>query len=196
MGPYNSTAGHTDATGHGSMVADPNVVANLYQIVELYAVSDDGVLQGAAINTGVGANLYIVTDQNSTQLFNFLPGARIRGKAKSVSTDDDARMQQASVADNTVFTHCDTRPEFSVSTNPGTALYHAQSPNPCCRMNKRASVDHRTGVYLRSHWAHQTLLPELGDAGEIQIGLIGHDAGTARKCGGLQLWVHYHASRS
>ena len=87
MRANSGAARNTRATGHGGVFADPHVVRDLYQVVELDAVFQNGVLQRATVNAGVGANLDVIADLDRAQLLNFDPLAVMRRKAKPVSTD-------------------------------------------------------------------------------------------------------------
>ena len=78
-------AGHTDTTSHRGVLADPHVVPDLHQVVELDAIFENCVLQRAPVNAGVGADLDVIADLNRTQLFNLDPLTIMRGKAKTIS---------------------------------------------------------------------------------------------------------------
>src|SRR5665647_788581 len=107
MGSDGGAAGHTDTARHGRVFANVNVVTNLDQVVEFDAVFDDRVLQSTSVDAGVGANFNIIANPDSAQLFNFFPSACIRSKAKTISTDDDAGMHDATLAQDAVFSHGD-----------------------------------------------------------------------------------------
>src|SRR3546814_4673453 len=73
-------------------------------VVELDAVTDKRVFDGAAIDGCVGSDFNIVTQDNPADLGYFGPGAglltRIWRKAKTVGAQHAARMQNGSI------THC------------------------------------------------------------------------------------------
>ena len=104
------TASHTHTPGHGRVRTDVHVVADLDQVVEFDAVLDHGVIQRAAVNAGIGANLDIIADAHPTQLLNFFPAPGMRRKAKAISSNDNAGVK------NAAFTH---QAAFAQS-NPGS----------------------------------------------------------------------------
>src|SRR6202165_5350403 len=67
-------AGHADAGGAGTMSADAHVVSDLDEVVELHTLLDHGVVDGAAIDGGVGADFNIRSNAHPAQLRNLEPG--------------------------------------------------------------------------------------------------------------------------
>lgn len=61
-----------------------NVVPDLNQIINPAAGADDRIRTSAPINSGVCANLTIITNQNPAQLRNLYMTSRIGSKAKAV----------------------------------------------------------------------------------------------------------------
>ena len=51
-----------DAAGHGGVRADAHVVADLDLVVEAYVLLEHGVVERAAVDGGVGADLAVVAD--------------------------------------------------------------------------------------------------------------------------------------
>ena len=82
------TSGNAGTSGHGAVLADSNVVTNLHQVVELDAVLENRVLQRAAINAGIGADLDIIADHNRAELLDLDPPAIVWRKTKPVRTND------------------------------------------------------------------------------------------------------------
>ena len=76
-------AGDADATRHGRMPADAHVVADLDQVVELDAVLDHRVVERAAVDAGVGADLHVVADAHGTELLDLDPGALDAARSRS-----------------------------------------------------------------------------------------------------------------
>src|SRR5690606_28477912 len=76
-----------------------HVVADLNEVVEFDAFGDHGIVQCTSINTGVGANLHIVTNAHCAQLLDLDPGTLMWSKAKSVSTNDNTGMKGAALSD-------------------------------------------------------------------------------------------------
>jgi len=92
-------ASHARASGHGSVVADPDVMADLYLIVELDSIADDGIGQCATINRGVCADFHVVSDHDTASLRNFDPLFAVSRKAKPISANDNAGVKDAARAD-------------------------------------------------------------------------------------------------
>src|SRR5882724_6528219 len=88
-----SASRDADARGHGGVSADAHVVGDLDEIVELDAVTDLSVLDGAPIDGCIGADLDIGTDNDAANLRDFDPELLIACKTETIRTDDDARMQ-------------------------------------------------------------------------------------------------------
>src|SRR5687768_7497158 len=98
MGADGGTACHSRTTCKGRMPPYPHVVADLHQVVQLDAVFNHRVLQRTPVNAGVGANLHIVADAHSPQLFYFLPAAFMRGETEAIGTDHRTRMHDAALS--------------------------------------------------------------------------------------------------
>jgi len=92
-------------------------------------------------------------------------------------------------------THGHAGLELGVSAYAGTTFYDAQGANAGQRMNNGLWVNHRAGMHLRPGCIRKTFLPELGDAGKIQIGLVRHNAGAAQQGHGQHLGADDYTSR-
>ncbi|MNJ02161.1 hypothetical protein D3C73_1620260 [compost metagenome] len=69
------------------MITDLNVVGDLDLVVELHTITENGIGQCAAVDSGIHANLYIVTDQHTTDLGNFLPDTFLIGKTETFAAE-------------------------------------------------------------------------------------------------------------
>src|SRR6516164_7965952 len=92
-------AGDTGARGDRRVRTNAHVVSDHDEVVELHAVLDDGVLDGATIDGGVGTDLHVRADKHAADLRHLEPGALLRGKAKAVGADHRARLQHAARPD-------------------------------------------------------------------------------------------------
>src|SRR6185503_4244979 len=96
-------AGDRRAAGHRGVAADAAVVRDLDQVVELDAVLDHGVLERAAVDAGVGADLDVVADAHRAELLDLLVAQAIRlahgCEAKAVGTDYRPAVHDAPGAD-------------------------------------------------------------------------------------------------
>ena len=73
MGSDSGTPSHANAARQRGMATNSNVVADLDEVIELYAVFDHRVVQRTSIYAGIGANLDVVTDPDCAQLLYFFP---------------------------------------------------------------------------------------------------------------------------
>src|SRR5688572_27191473 len=85
--------------GHYRVRADPSVVCNLHEVIELDAVLDDCVLDRAAIDRRVGADFDVVADHDAADLRYFLPLAVVGREAETVRADHGSRVHDATRAD-------------------------------------------------------------------------------------------------
>ncbi len=92
-------AGNAGAGGNGRVRADDHVVADLDLIVQFDAVLDDRIIDGAAIDGGIGADLHIVADPHAAHLRHLDPSPRIRRETEAVGADHRAGMQNAALPD-------------------------------------------------------------------------------------------------
>ena len=93
--------GDTALGGHHGVVSDDYVVRNLAQIVNTDTVADDGGFHLGAVHGGIGANLYVVSDDDIPQVLDLFPAAvGARCVAEAVGTDDATGMQDDVVADH------------------------------------------------------------------------------------------------
>src|SRR5687767_13487299 len=118
-------AGDTRLPRHDGVRTDMHVVGDVHLIVELHAVADHGVLDRAAIDRALRADLDIVADADRADLRDFHPRAAVRRKAEAVGADDDAGMQDAAVADHDVGIDGDVRDEPGVGADARTAHHDA-----------------------------------------------------------------------
>ncbi len=63
--PDPGATGHADETGNRRMVSNVNIVRNMDLIIELHAVADNRVLQGAPVDRCIGADAHIIADDRS-----------------------------------------------------------------------------------------------------------------------------------
>src|SRR5215469_12818754 len=92
-------AGDAGAGGDGSVGTDAHVVPDHDEVVELHPLFDHGVVDGTAIDGGVGADLDIGADAYRADLRHFHPRATLGRKTETVAADHHARVQHAARAD-------------------------------------------------------------------------------------------------
>ncbi len=85
-------AGYARLGDDDTGLTDADVVADLHQIIDPGAGADHGVLQRAAVDGGVGADLHIVLDQHAAELRDGMEAVRGDGEAEAVLADAGARI--------------------------------------------------------------------------------------------------------
>ena len=127
-----------------------HVVGDLHEVVELHAVLDHGVVDRAAVDRGVRADLHVVADHDAADLRDLDPvpafAARSRSRRRrsrrrrarctrapirTPSSSVDARDESRARADRT----------FAPSTQPGPTTAASPIAQPC--------ADHRVRADLR-----------------------------------------------
>src|SRR3546814_15706954 len=98
--PDTGTAGDPGAGGDRGVLTDTAVVCDLNEVVEPYAVLDDRVIDRAPIDTGVGANLDAITDDQRTELRDFLPALGTTRIAETARAEHGARLHLATGTDH------------------------------------------------------------------------------------------------
>ena len=112
-------SGNARASRDRRMRTDDDVVSHLDLVVELRPIMHDGILNGAAIDGGVGADFDIVADTDASHLRHLDPTTRIGCKPETVGADDRARMQQAPLADSYSLVERDARFETRAGSENG-----------------------------------------------------------------------------
>src|SRR5712691_884127 len=98
-------AGNAHAARHRRMRADPDVVAYLDLVVELYSVLDNRIVKSPAVNGRVGADLHVVADDDAPSLGALDPAACVERHAKPVRSDYDPRMNDRAFPDDATGIH-------------------------------------------------------------------------------------------
>ena len=76
-----------------------DIVANLNQVVDLGALADDGIADGAAVDGCAGADFDVVLDDDPADLRHLEMSVAAHHKAEPVLPDIAARMDDDAVAD-------------------------------------------------------------------------------------------------
>ncbi len=128
----NRTASHADATSHRSMRTYMTIVAYLDLIIELDAVFNHGISQGATIDGRIRANFYIVADFDSAGLRDLDPNSTFIGKAETICPNHCAGMNNSAFTNLASCQKCDPRMETRTAAKPGI------------HSNKTARTNHAT----------------------------------------------------
>src|SRR5713226_624506 len=106
----NALVAHFCRAGEAHLAAEEGIFANFrgvtheHEVVNFCATPDAGFTDGGAIHTRVRLNLDIVFDHNGAGLKDLVPAAAgLAGEAETVSSNDDAVLQNDAVADNAGF---------------------------------------------------------------------------------------------
>ena len=85
-----AAAGDTGLSGDHRMLANPDIVRNLHQVVDFDAASDASVIQRAAVNCGISSNFHIVGNLDRADLREFEVVAFTENVAEAVRADHSA----------------------------------------------------------------------------------------------------------
>ena len=91
-------AGESDLGGNHGMLADFAIVADVNEIIQLYAGGNPGVCEGAAIDGGIGTNFHVVANLDNSGLGKFPMLTFAEGISKTVGTDHRAGVNFYAVA--------------------------------------------------------------------------------------------------
>ena len=95
-------AGNARLRDDDAVAPDDGVVADLNEVVDLRAFADDRIVEGAAIDGRVGADLDVVADDDAAHLRHLQMPLGAHRKPEAVLPDADARMQDDALADDGV----------------------------------------------------------------------------------------------
>ena len=148
----------------GAVVGLEHIVGDLYLVIQLDAVADERVVEGAAIDGGIGAHLHAVADDHAPELRDFLPAFTVFGETEAIAADHRSRVQQAIRADNALVADDDMSDETTARPDGGArpdkaagsdiriihylraVLNHGMRPDPRAGRDARRRADHGTGM--------------------------------------------------
>ena len=84
-------------------------MSDLHLVVQLDAVADERVLDGAAVDRRVGADLDIVAEADAAEMGNLHVAVGVGREAEAVTADDGTCLENATRADRDVTADRDTR---------------------------------------------------------------------------------------
>src|SRR5664279_4941971 len=100
------TAGNARLRHQNAVPADADIVAYLHQVVDLGALADHGVANGAAVDGGTGADFDIVLNDDAPDLRHLEVALSSHHEAEAVLTDLAARMNDDAIPEQRVGDHC------------------------------------------------------------------------------------------
>src|SRR5258706_11425651 len=170
VAPDFRAAGDAGAARHRGVRADPAVVADLDLVVELDAVADDRVLESAAVDGGVGADLDVVADGHATGLRNLDPLPGIVGDAEAVGADHRARMNDGARADAAAGVDHDARIQAAVLADRDALADHATRADRHARAEPGAR--RHAGRGMDALGLAGTRIEKLGHSGGGGVGVV------------------------
>jgi len=162
--PDPGTSRDSDLRHEHAIFADLNVVAHMYEVVELCARTDDRVAQRAAIDRAVRSDLDIVSDCASSDLRNLHGSGGAGGVSEAFRAqahpfvdddpvaDDGVRENRCRVTDLAIGSEPDvpaqqnTRFQFAAVTDANVVSDHDVLADPNVVSEHDAASDHRGGM--------------------------------------------------
>src|SRR5690606_9566561 len=140
---------------------DPHVVRDLDLVVQLHAVFDDGVIQRAAIDRGVGTDLDIIAYAHGAELRHLEPALAVARLAEAVRADHNAWVKNATRADHHVaaqhhagiqpraFAHGRAALDAAVRADARRCADDGIRADHATRADRRGGMDARRGMHHR-----------------------------------------------
>src|SRR5262249_33063723 len=136
-------AGNSRLRGNHNLCANLHIVSDMDQVIQFYAFGDARVVERAAIDRGVCANLDVVADFHNSSLrkLPILPFSE--SVSKAVRADHRSRMNFDPMSDSNVVIQDHTWMNAAVFANPTAGANHAVRANLGSRSHARVFADHR-----------------------------------------------------
>src|SRR5690606_14813697 len=139
-------AGDGRASGDGGMVADPDVVGDLDQVVQPYVAAQLGVLDRAAVDAGVRADLAVVPHHHTAQLRNLDPvrlgvATPVHRQAEAVRAQHGARVDPDPAAQPDPGDQGDPGDQLGAGADHAVLPHHAAGPEHGTGLDAAARAD-------------------------------------------------------
>jgi hypothetical protein len=143
--------------GHHGVVADPGVVANVHQVVEFDARSNDTVTASGSINTSIRAKFALIMNNESACMVDFDLPLAVPEIPKPVTSQDDPGVNDAGLAEIDVRIEDDSRhqdrpgtdtaalPDVAVGKDAGPAFDDGVALHDRERADRRAVLNRGQG---------------------------------------------------
>ena len=145
-----SATGNTDAGGNSRMGTDTHVMRHLDLIIEFTALLDNRIVQGPAIDRGVGTNFHIICDNNSAKLRNLVPSVPVHHQPEAVGTDDHTGVQYAAIPDLHRARQGNPAMQMTMASKCCTALDDTARADDTTRTDCNAIFDNSSGADAHS----------------------------------------------
>ena len=136
-----------DAAADHAVRSDAAIVPDLNLIINLRAVSDYCVIQRAAVNRGIGADLNIVTDRDAAHLRDLDPFPGERRETEAFTADRGTHIDDHTASHVAVVTHLGLREKMRVFADFGLRADIGAFTDPHKRADLRAGTNHRAGIH-------------------------------------------------
>src|SRR5690348_4477646 len=185
-------AGDAGAAGDRGVRANAHVVAHLDLVVELDALFEHRIVDRAAIDRGVGADLDVVADAYGADLRNLDPAALFLGDAEAVGADHGTGMDDDARADRATGIHHHARIKRAVVTDAYALADDAARADRHALAELRAFRDHCSSMH--AGLLHHQRIEKLREPREIGVRIVGDDARKARLR--FRLRAEHHGARA
>src|SRR6185437_2253611 len=135
-------AGYSHLRHQYAVTADADVMADLDQVVDLAALANDRVANGAAVDGGTGADFDIVLNNDAADLRDLQMAAAAHHEAEAVLPDLAARMDDDAIADQRVADD-GSRADRAVAPDPHLSSDHCGGADDGAAADLGARPDHR-----------------------------------------------------
>ncbi len=153
-------AGDPGAAPYRGVFADPAVVSDMDEVIQLGPVGDQGILEGAPIDRGVGPDFHIIAESHASQMRDVHPTFAVLRETKTLAADDRAGVYQYPLPDLGPRAQGDPRDQPTVLVDPASGTHDA------ARSHKDPWPD--PGAFF--HHDHGA-----DPGGRIDMGVVGHD---------------------
>ena len=92
-------AGDSDLCHEEAQLADPDVVCDVHRVIDLCPVADHGILESATIDRGIGADLYVVSDDAPSNVGDLVVYPVPKDVSKAIAPDACTSVNTAAGAD-------------------------------------------------------------------------------------------------
>ena len=127
-------AGHPDTTGHGRVFTYVDIVSDLNQVIELDAIFNHRVFDGATVHAGICTDLNFVAYAYTAELFYLYPLPFVKRKAETIGTDHHAWVKNAVLTNHTTGRNSHSGRQPTARSYACAVFDHTQWSYAGCRM--------------------------------------------------------------
>ena len=112
MSADDCTTGNSRTACNGGVCTDPDIMSDLYEVIDLDTIFHHGVIQRSPVDGGICTDLDIITDTHTAQLRHLDPATILGGHAESVAAYHCAWLDYRALSD----------PDLIADRNPGAKV--------------------------------------------------------------------------